>query len=167
MVRAEGRAGARLVRSVCQAVLRWLQGAVASAECEEIAFAADVGWRRGSDGEVAGLYAPRCRQGGWLCICSAMRLRNPQTDPVGGWWAKEVPVGCSLRGRSRCCAYLALGWDVAHIASEMGLSPHTVRNHSTNLRRKLDVNSSLEAMMAAVRLGVLKFDEGGRETDGS
>ena len=30
---------------MCQAVLRWLQGAVASAECEEIAFAADVGRR--------------------------------------------------------------------------------------------------------------------------
>ena len=35
----------------------------------------------------------------------------------------------------------------------MGLSPHTVRNHSTNLRRKLDVRSSLEAVIAAVRLG--------------
>ena len=41
---------------MCQAVLRWLQGAVASAECEEIAFAADVGRRNGSDGEVAGSY---------------------------------------------------------------------------------------------------------------
>ena len=80
-----------------------------------------------------------------------------QGSPGGLLTAREVEV---LR-------YLALGWDVAHIASEMGLSPHTVRNHSTNLRRKLDVNSSLEAMMAAVRLGVLKFDEGGRETDGS
>ena len=51
--------------------------------------------------------------------------------------------------------YLALSWDIANIATEMGLSPHTVRNHSTNLRRKLDVRSSLEAVMAAVRLGIL------------
>ena len=61
--------------------------------------------------------------------------------------------------------YLALGWDTAHIAVEMGLSPHTVRNHSTNLRRKLDVRSSLEAVIAAVRLGVLTLDEDRRETN--
>ena len=57
--------------------------------------------------------------------------------------------------------YLALGWDVAHIAAEMGLSPYAVRNRSTNLRRKLDVRSSLGAVMAAVRLGVLTFDDAG------
>ena len=51
--------------------------------------------------------------------------------------------------------YLAMGWDVARIATEMGLSPRTVKNHSTNLRRKLDVRSSLEAVMAALRLGIL------------
>ena len=34
-----------------------------------------------------------------------------------------------------------------------------MRNHSTNLRRKLDVTSSLEAVMAAVRMGVLTFDD--------
>ena len=59
--------------------------------------------------------------------------------------------------------YLALGWDVPNIAREMGLSPHTVRNHSTNLRRKLDVRSSLEAVMAAVRLGVLSLNGGEQE----
>ena len=59
---------------------------------------------------------------------------------------------------------LALGWGIANIAPEMGLSLHTVRNHSTNLRRKLDVRSSLEAVMAAARLGVLTFDEDRRET---
>ena len=53
--------------------------------------------------------------------------------------------------------YLAMGWDVAHIATEMGLSPRTVKNHSTNLRRKLDVRSSLEAVMAALRLGTLEL----------
>ena len=63
--------------------------------------------------------------------------------------------------------YLTLGWEIAYIADEMGLCPHTVRNHSTNLRRKLDVRSSLEAVMAAMRLGVLTFGEDRRETDGS
>ena len=54
--------------------------------------------------------------------------------------------------------YLALGWDIANIATELGLSPHTVRNHSTNLRRKLDVSSSLEAVMVAMRLGILRSE---------
>ena len=56
-------------------------------------------------------------------------------------------------------------WPVTVYAVEMGLSPHTVRNHSTNLRRKLDVRSSLEAVIAAVRLGVLTLDEDRRETN--
>ena len=40
-----------------------------------------------------------------------------------------------------------------------------MRNHSTNLRRKLDVRSSLEAVITAVRLGVLTLDEDRRETN--
>ena len=63
----------------------------------------------------------------------------------GGWLtAEEVEV---LR-------YLALVWDIAHIADEMELSPHAVRNHTTNLRRKLDVRSSLDGRSALGRLDV-------------
>ena len=47
------------------------------------------------------------------------------------------------------------------------MSPHTVRNHSTNLRRKLNVRSRLEAVIAAVRMGVLTFDDGRRGAGGS
>ena len=54
--------------------------------------------------------------------------------------------------------YLALGWEYANIAAELGVSPHTVRNHSTNLRRKLDVTSRLEAVLAAMRLGLLPVE---------
>ena len=60
-----------------------------------------------------------------------------------------------------------LGWDNANIAAELGVSPHTIRNHSTNLRRKLDVRSSLEAVMAAVRMGVLTLEEDRWGTDTS
>ena len=74
-----------------------------------------------------------------------LRWEGGQAGVSGPLTTREVEV---LR-------YLALGWDVAHIAAEMGLSPHTVRNHSTNLRRNLDVRSSLEAVTAAVRLGIL------------
>ena len=71
---------------MCQAVLRWLQGAVASAECEEIAFAADVGLRNGSDGEVAGSYGPRRGAGGAAGCLSVRRCggRIANCDPVLG-----------------------------------------------------------------------------------
>ena len=63
--------------------------------------------------------------------------------------------------------YLAMGWDMVSIAEEMGLSLHMLRNHSTNLRRKVDVRSCLEAVMVAVRLGVLTFDNSRPETRGA
>ena len=62
--------------------------------------------------------------------------------------------------------YLALRWDKHSIAEELDLSPHMVRNHATNLRRKLDVRSSLEAFIATVRLGVLTFASSGPKTCG-
>ena len=86
-----------------------------------------------------------------------LRWEGGQAGTSGLLTAREVEV---LR-------YLALGWDVAHIATEMVLSPHTVRNHSTNLRRKLDVRASLEAVMAAVWMGVLNFDNERRDAGGS
>ena len=65
-------------------------------------------------------------------------------------------AGGSLTAREiEVLRYLALGWDIANISTELGLSPHTVRNHSTNLRRKLDVRSSLAAVMVAMRRGIL------------
>ena len=76
-----------------------------------------------------------------------------------GWWDHRSAGGPLTAREVEVLRYLALGWDIAHIATEMGLSPHTVRNHSTNLRRKLDVTSSLEAVMAALRMGLLTFDD--------
>ena len=80
------------------------------------------------------------------------------------WQVEQESSGGPLTVRElEVLHYLALGWDVAHIATEMGLSPHTVRNHSTNLHRKLDVRSSIEAVMPAVHFVVLKFDDGREE----
>ena len=64
---------------------------------------------------------------------ATLRWAVGQGSPGGLLTAREVEV---LR-------YLALGWEIAHIADEMGLSPHTVRHRSANLRRKLDVRSRL------------------------
>ena len=83
-----------------------------------------------------------------LLVCAGDTLESRQV--IGGETGR--PVGWDGRRRRECVVRV--------------VSPHTVRNHSTNLRRKLDVRSWLEAVIAAVRMGVLTFDKDQRETDG-
>ena len=52
-------------------------------------------------------------------------------------------------------SYLALGWETKYIAEELGVSWYTARNHIENLRAKLGASSRLEAVMVAMRLGIL------------
>ena len=87
-------------------------------------------------------------------------LAEQSSTGVARWQVVPEGAGGPLTAREvEVLRYLALGWDTNSIAEELGLSPHTVRNHSTNLRRKLDVRSSLEAVMAATRLGILTLGE--------
>ena len=66
------------------------------------------------------------------------------------------PSGVHLTAREReVLSYLALGWETRYIAEELGVSWYTARNHVENLRRKLGASSRLEAVMAAMRLGLL------------
>ena len=50
---------------------------------------------------------------------------------------------------------VSLGWEVPRIAEELAISPHTVRNHIRNLRLRLNAKTKLEAVMTALRLGIL------------
>ena len=103
-------------------------------------------------------------------LVRARRLAIKEESSTGAlrWQVEQESSGGPLTVRElEVLHYLALGWEIAYIADEMVVSPHTVRNHSTNLRRKLDVRSSLEAVMAAVRMGVSTFGEDRPETDGS
>ena len=52
-------------------------------------------------------------------------------------------------------SYLALGWETKYIADELGVSWYTVRKHIENLRRRLGASSRLDAVMIAVRLGII------------
>ena len=52
-------------------------------------------------------------------------------------------------------SYLALGWETKYIAEEMEVSWYTARNHVENVRRKLGATTRLEAVMVAMRLGLL------------
>ena len=52
---------------------------------------------------------------------------------------------------------MALAWRNDHIADELGVTLNTVRAHIVNLRGKLDAETRLEAVMSAVRLGILEL----------
>ena len=56
--------------------------------------------------------------------------------------------------------YPAFGWDNANMVDESVVILHVVRNDATNLRRRLDVRSSLEGVVVAVRLGILTLGGG-------
>ena len=70
--------------------------------------------------------------------------------------AGEGPREVNLTEREReVLSYLALGWETKYIAEELSVSWYTARNHIENLRKKLGASSRLEAVMVAMRLGIL------------
>ena len=52
---------------------------------------------------------------------------------------------------------LATGLDTATIAGHLGIAPHTVEWHLRHVMEKLQVHSKLQALVAAVRLGLIKM----------
>lgn len=54
---------------------------------------------------------------------------------------------------------VAVGRATADISEEMGISEHTVRNHVRNLRGKLNASTKLEAVLTALRQGILELNE--------
>ena len=71
------------------------------------------------------------------------------TDPTGA--GKLTPRKLEV------LRLVALGWDTPSIAEELGVSVHTALNHIRNFRRKLNAQNKLQAVVAAVRLGYLKW----------
>ena len=91
-------------------------------------------------------------------------LENTEPRPSGGSddTHEEVaspepgPGEVHLTARERqVLSYLALGWDTKFIAQEMGVSWYTARNHIDNLRVKLGASNRLEAVVVAMRLGLI------------
>ena len=54
---------------------------------------------------------------------------------------------------------VAQGWETTRIAEELGISRHTVRNHVRNLRHKLNASTKLDAVVAAIRFGILDIED--------
>ena len=50
------------------------------------------------------------------------------------------------------------GWETPRIANELNISPHTVLNHIRHFRRKLDAPTKLDAVVSAIRLGILPIE---------
>ena len=72
--------------------------------------------------------------------------------------AQAPPAPATLTRRELQVLHLvALGRGTAAIAEEMGISQHTVRNHVRNFRGKLDASTKLEAVITALRLGILEW----------
>ena len=70
--------------------------------------------------------------------------------------AEETPSGPPLTARERdVLALVARGATNREIAAELFLSPHTVKEHTSALYRKLGVRNRAEAVQRAQRLGLL------------
>jgi len=52
---------------------------------------------------------------------------------------------------------LAKGLDTETIAGSLGIAPHTVEWHLRHVMEKLQVHSKLQALVAAVRLGLIEM----------
>jgi two-component system response regulator DesR len=80
-------------------------------------------------------------------VALGMALFEPTPAPAGG---------LSLTGREReVLERIADGATNREIAGALHLSPHTVKEHTSALYRKLDVRNRAEAVQRAQRLGLL------------
>ena len=73
----------------------------------------------------------------------------------------ETPAGNARELTPRELEVLRLvsrGWRTSRIADELGLSYHTVQNHIRHFRRKLGAATKLDAVLSAIRRGILTVD---------
>lgn len=73
-------------------------------------------------------------------------LEAPQDETIGSLTAREREV----------LAWTAVGWRQAEIADSLGLSKRTVENHLRNVRRRLGVATTAEAIRAGIHNGEIE-----------
>ena len=85
-------------------------------------------------------------------------LKGLGADIVSDQPGSDSGSGGSVRLTKRQLEVLrlvALGWETPRIAEELGISTHTVLNHIRHFRQKLNAATKLEAVLAALRMGIL------------
>lgn len=90
---------------------------------------------------------------------------GPSVPSVGGGAGAGLPrprvpaaaVGLTPR-EMQVLTLLAAGLDTTAAAAELGLSVHTVRGHVKSLLAKLDAHSQVQAVVTALRRGLLEVD---------
>lgn len=53
---------------------------------------------------------------------------------------------------------VSLGWDTQRIADYLDISYHTARNHIRHFRQKLNASTKMDAVLAAIRMGILSIE---------
>lgn len=53
---------------------------------------------------------------------------------------------------------VSLGWDTQRVADELNISYHTARNHIRHFRQKLNASTKMDAVLTAIRLGILSIE---------
>lgn len=86
---------------------------------------------------------------------TSRRLRALAAARDQAWHARVLDESITARERE-VLQLLADGLDNRAIATRLGISPQTVRTHIGNLLAKLAVSSRLEAVVKAVRLGLVE-----------
>jgi DNA-binding CsgD family transcriptional regulator len=76
------------------------------------------------------------------------RIRASVAAAVVGLTPREMQV----------LVLLASGLDTSAAAAEMGLSVHTVRGHVKSLLAKLGAHSQVQAVVTALRRGIISVD---------
>jgi DNA-binding NarL/FixJ family response regulator len=85
---------------------------------------------------------------------------SPQllTQLLGRLHADHLRPGWDLTAREReVLALLTEGWSNQAIATKLGISLATVRNHVQSVIAKLGAHSKLEAVAAGVRAGIVRY----------
>ena len=83
----------------------------------------------------------------------ARMLRNILADPKRDW-LPSVALPSLTRREEEVLALLAQGLSNKAIASRLGLSPDTVKDHLENVYRKLEVRDRVSALRRATELGL-------------
>jgi PAS domain S-box-containing protein len=107
-----------------------------------------------ASGQLRGVRAQHLplRSGGAIVgvLILAFDARRPQSGPIG----LEPQPRLTPRQRE-VLSLIAAGLSTAEIATQLTISPETVRNHLRSLFSELHVHTRLEAIAVAQRLGLL------------